>query len=86
MTLHQSNEDFKAAIEATAQHLNIRPVFIEKDYWVTYVLRNLSQSKYKAELYLKEVLLFPKRMDVSSGFQKILTLLLFLRIIIPVTS
>jgi predicted nucleotidyltransferase component of viral defense system len=47
MKLHESPKDFKAAIEAAAQHLKMRPVFIEKDYWVTFVLKNLSQSAYK---------------------------------------
>ena len=41
MKLHEDKNLFREAIEAAAQHLKLRPVFIEKDYWVTYVLRNL---------------------------------------------
>lgn len=46
MTLHEDKALFKEAIEATAQHFRLRPVFVEKDYWVTYVLRNLALSKF----------------------------------------
>ncbi|HEY4060957.1 MAG TPA: nucleotidyl transferase AbiEii/AbiGii toxin family protein [Puia sp.] len=46
MKLHQDRELFREAIEAAAQHFQLRPVFVEKDYWVTYVLRNLALSPY----------------------------------------
>ncbi len=46
MTLHQDKELFREAIEAAAGHFQLRPVFVEKDYWVTYVLRNLALSPY----------------------------------------
>jgi len=46
MTLHQDKELFREAIEAAVGYFQFRPVFIEKDYWVTYVLRNLSLSPY----------------------------------------
>ena len=42
MTFHNDKE-FADAIEATSQHFNIHPALIEKDYWVSYVLKNLSQ-------------------------------------------
>ena len=45
MKLHEDKILFREAIEAAAQHLKLRPVFIEKDYWVTYVLRSLGLSK-----------------------------------------
>lgn len=47
MILHKEEETFKNAIQATAQHLKIREVYIEKDYWVTLVLKRLSESKFK---------------------------------------
>ena len=45
MTLHEEKTLFREAIEAAAQHFNLRSVFIEKDYLVTYVLRNLGLSQ-----------------------------------------
>jgi len=45
MNLHQTN-DFKDAISAASVHFKIRESYIEKDYWVTYVLKNLSGSEF----------------------------------------
>lgn len=43
MNFHQ-NTDFKEAILAAAHFFNMRPEFIEKDYWVTKSLKNLFLS------------------------------------------
>lgn len=53
MNLHEDREVFKDLINATAQHFLIPTVYVEKDYWVTFVLRNLSRSKYKKNLIFK---------------------------------
>lgn len=52
MNFHQSPE-FKDAIEAAAENLAMRPVLIEKDYWVTFCLKNLSQSEYLNKVVFK---------------------------------
>ena len=46
MTLHKDQELFKELIDATALHLKLPYLYIEKDYWVTYVLKNLANSEY----------------------------------------
>lgn len=46
MTLHKDKELFKELIDATAKELNLPSLYIEKDYWVTYILKNLSNSEY----------------------------------------
>jgi len=43
MKLHEDHALFEQAILATSQHLNIPEQYIEKDYWVTTVLKSLSQ-------------------------------------------
>ncbi|MBZ5857545.1 nucleotidyl transferase AbiEii/AbiGii toxin family protein [Flavihumibacter profundi] len=53
MKLHESPSAFRDAIEAAAQHLKMRPLFIEKDYWVCYVLKNLSKSEYADKVVFK---------------------------------
>src|ERR1700757_913297 len=53
MNLHKSPKEFKDLTEATAQYLNLRPVFVEKDYWVTYVLKNLANSEYREKVVFK---------------------------------
>jgi len=47
MKLHLDHQVFRELIEATAKKLDLTSLYIEKDYWVTYILKNLSYSKYK---------------------------------------
>lgn len=47
MKLHLNQELFNDALEATAQALKIDVLYVEKDYWVCYVLKAISQSQYK---------------------------------------
>lgn len=53
MILHENKEDFLSAIQVTSKTLGIREVFVEKDYWVCYILKNLSQSQYKNDVVFK---------------------------------
>ncbi|MCB0481907.1 MAG: nucleotidyl transferase AbiEii/AbiGii toxin family protein [Flavobacteriales bacterium] len=45
MKLHQNETLFREAIIVAAQRLNIKEIFIEKDYWVTLVLYTLFKSE-----------------------------------------
>lgn len=53
MNLHQVPNNFTELVAATAQHFSIPEIYVEKDYWVTWVLRNLSQSEYRDRLVFK---------------------------------
>jgi len=53
MKLHQDKELFEELIEVTANHLGIPPLYIEKDYWVSYILKKLSMSTYKDVVIFK---------------------------------
>lgn len=53
MKLHEKPEDFKSAIAAAAQELKIREVYLEKDYWVTFVLKRLSMHPEKKRVVFK---------------------------------
>ncbi len=53
MILHNDKETFNDLIETTAGVLGIPAVFIEKDYWVTYILNSLSKSPYKQTAIFK---------------------------------
>jgi len=44
MNLHLDKKQFAAAISATSHSLHISPLFVEKDYWITLVLKRLSES------------------------------------------
>jgi len=53
MNLHQNPEVFRDAITATAEALQIRDVYVEKDYWVTLVLYRLAHSPYVEQAIFK---------------------------------
>ena len=53
MKLHLNKEDFKDLITLTAKDMNILEVYIEKDYWVCYILKNLSKSEYLENIVFK---------------------------------
>lgn len=53
MTLHKALKNFKALISLAARDMGILEFYIEKDYWVTYVLKRLSESSFKNEVVFK---------------------------------
>lgn len=44
MTLHENKKLFADAVLAAAQHFEINPIFVEKDYWITRSLKLLSEA------------------------------------------
>ncbi len=53
MNLHENNSAFEDAIRAASDHLEMRTVFVEKDYWVTFMLSRLSKSVHSDEIVFK---------------------------------
>ncbi len=51
--LHTEKELFEAAIKETADNLGIKDYFIEKDYWISLVLKRLSESRYVDSVVFK---------------------------------
>lgn len=41
MKLHQYKDAFESAIVASAEHFGISEIYIEKDYWVTFALKQV---------------------------------------------
>lgn len=50
MNLHQNSALFKDAVKFTAAQKGILDIYIEKDYWVTFVLYNLYKSELGKEI------------------------------------
>lgn len=69
MTFHKSS-DFVDAIESAAAHFKMRTIFIEKDYWVTHVLKNLSTSKLIDEVIFKGGTSLSKAHDCINRFSE----------------
>ena len=53
MNLHDNKEAFQNAIRAASDHLGIRDIFVEKDYWVTFLLWRLSMSENSVNVVFK---------------------------------
>ena len=53
MRLHESPDTYLELIQATADHMRIPAVHVEKDYWVTRVLRRLHESAYGGVVVFK---------------------------------
>ncbi|HDS2562859.1 TPA: nucleotidyl transferase AbiEii/AbiGii toxin family protein [Klebsiella aerogenes] len=53
MKLHNDREAFLELINQTAAYFKIPEVYVEKDYWVTRVLLQLSQSEFKDDFVFK---------------------------------
>ncbi|MGV8093142.1 MAG: hypothetical protein AB2L24_14890 [Mangrovibacterium sp.] len=50
MRLHTDKKLFTDVLLATAEYFSILPVYIEKDYWITYSLYLMSQSNDTGKL------------------------------------
>lgn len=70
MKLHENEEDFKNAILATSSALKIRDIFVEKDYWVTYILKELSKSSHMSEVVFKGGTSLSKAYDLVHRFSE----------------
>lgn len=68
--LHDEEEEFKAAITKTAAHFKIRELFVEKDYWVTYVLKCLHKSKFAEEVVFKGGTSISKAYGIAKRFSE----------------
>ncbi|MFP4664988.1 MAG: nucleotidyl transferase AbiEii/AbiGii toxin family protein [Bacteroidales bacterium] len=53
MNLHQDRKIFEQSIRAASEHFEILERFIEKDYWVSHVLRQLADSNHAGKLVFK---------------------------------
>ena len=64
MNLHESSE-FTELIRDTAEKMELPESHVEKDYWVTYSLRELSKSDYA------EIAVFKGGTSLSKGYRLI---------------
>lgn len=53
MTLHEDKTLFGDVIAACAEDMKIAEVYVEKDYWLCYLLKQLSNSSYKEQVVFK---------------------------------
>jgi predicted nucleotidyltransferase component of viral defense system len=53
MKLHENISIFRDAIRVTAQQMELKPIYIEKDYWVTYALFKVFNSDVGTDTIFK---------------------------------
>jgi hypothetical protein len=53
MKLHLNKELYIDAVRFTAQKMNLKPEYIEKDYWVTYALQTVFENKIGKDTVFK---------------------------------
>lgn len=53
MKLHENISLYRDAIRFTAQQMNLKPEYVEKDYWVTYALFTIFQSEIGKDTVFK---------------------------------
>lgn len=70
MRLDENKELFSQAIRATSDYLNIQAQYIEKDYWICRVLKQLSQCEYADMAVFKGGTSLSKGYGVISRFSE----------------
>lgn len=70
MNLHEDKKLFADAVLATAEYLEINPVFVEKDYWITRSLRLLALSDCDNRAIFKGGTSLSKAHSIGSRFSE----------------
>lgn len=70
MILDKENELLNDAIRATAEWMGILPAFVEKDYWTSKILQNLSNSTYGSKIVFKGGTSLSKGYSLVSRFSE----------------
>jgi predicted nucleotidyltransferase component of viral defense system len=53
MKLHENKSLYRDAIRFTAQQMNLQTEYVEKDYWVTYVLFTIFNNEIGKDTVFK---------------------------------
>ena len=79
MRLHENKELFRDAIIASSQEKGIPEIYIEKDYWVTFVLFNIFKSEIGKETIFKGGTALSKCFGLIQRFSEDIDLVVFRR-------
>ena len=76
MTLHTDKQAFLDLIETTSESLGIQDIYVEKDYWVTYVLKTLSEWDKEGAVVFKGGTSLSKAFNLIDRFSEDVDLVL----------
>ena len=68
--------DFLYLVNKTAEKLNLPAIMVEKDYWVTFLLRNLVNSEFNEEIIFKGGTCLSKAWKLINRFSEDIDILL----------
>jgi hypothetical protein len=77
MNLHSDKEAFKEIIALAAEHFGYEQSHVEKDYWVSKILRDISLSEYADKAYFKGGTSLSKAYGLIDRFSEDLDLFVF---------
>lgn len=79
MKLHENAELFRQAIQATADRLQIKAVYVEKDYWVTLALKVIFHSEVGEDTVFKGGTALSKCFGIIKRFSEDIDLVMLRR-------
>ncbi len=79
MILHQQKELFMDAIQLTAEIMQIKPIYIEKDYWVTFALHTIFRNEIGKDSVFKGGTALSKCYKMIDGFSEDIDLVVLRR-------
>ena len=77
MNLHSDKEAFKEIIALAAEHFGYEQSHVEKDYWVSKILHDISISEYRDKTYFKGGTSLSKAYGLIERFSEDLDLFVF---------
>lgn len=79
MKLHEDKKLFSQSVRATAQQMGIPDIYVEKDYWITYVLQTIFNDKIGTETVFKGGTALSKCFNLIDRFSEDIDLVVFRR-------
>lgn len=79
MRLHEDTEIFSELVQLTAEAVGLPQIYIEKDYWVTRALKQLSESAHAHEVVFKGGTSLSKAYRLIARFSEDIDLAIFAR-------
>lgn len=70
MNLHENKRLFTDAVLAASEYFDIRPVYIEKDYWITRSLKLMAQNPDAAKAVFKGGTSLSKAHKIGNRFSE----------------
>lgn len=79
MNLHENKQLFSQAVRFTSDQIGIPAIYIEKDYWVTYILHTIAHNSIGSETIFKGGTALSKCFNLIQRFSEDIDLVVLIR-------